>query len=218
MPADVTLFGASYSTYVRTARLALEEKGVPYALEEVGIMAEDEPPASYYARQPFGRIPAFEHKGFRLYETSAITRYIDEAFDGPALMPADPQARARVNQVMSVIDSYAYRAMVWDVCVERLFVPQEGGTSNEDKIAGGLATAETCMTALEDLMGTNDFLAGPELTLADLQAFPDFVYFRMTPEGDAALEGHPQLAGWFNRMAGRESVKATVSPLEGEGG
>jgi glutathione S-transferase len=31
-------------------------------------------------RHPFGKIPAFEHAGFRLYEAGAITRYVDGAF------------------------------------------------------------------------------------------------------------------------------------------
>jgi glutathione S-transferase len=49
------------------------------------------------ARHRFGKIPAFEHAGFRLYETGAITRYVDEAFPGPRLQPDDPRDRARMN-------------------------------------------------------------------------------------------------------------------------
>ena len=88
------LFGATYSVYVRAARLALEEKGVPYRLEEVDIFADGGPPPGYAQRHPFLRIPAFEHGGFRLYEAGAIMRYVDDAFDGPPLMPATPRARA----------------------------------------------------------------------------------------------------------------------------
>ena len=52
------LFGASYSVYVRAARLALEEKGVPYRLEDVDIFADGGPPPDYRLRHPFLRIPA----------------------------------------------------------------------------------------------------------------------------------------------------------------
>ena len=96
MTGDVIVFGAAYSVYVRIVRLALEEKGVPYRLEEIDIFAEGGPPADYLARHPFARIPAFEHEGFCLFEAAAITRYVDEAFDGPALMPQDAKMRARV--------------------------------------------------------------------------------------------------------------------------
>ncbi len=66
-----------------------------------GACAEPE----YLARQPFAKVPAFEHDGFRIYETSAIMRYVDEAFDGPALQPADAKGRAIMEQAISVIDS-----------------------------------------------------------------------------------------------------------------
>src|SRR4051812_44225486 len=108
------LFGARFSVYVRIVRLALAEKQVDYELIELDVFAPHGPPADYLAeRHPFGRMPAFEHDGFRLYETGAITRYVDEGFAGPALQPASPRMRARMSQVISVLDSYAYRPMVW---------------------------------------------------------------------------------------------------------
>src|SRR5215468_9647910 len=123
---DPTLFGAAYSVYVRAARLALAEKGVPYRLVEVDIFAADGPPPDYLERHPFMRIPAFEHDGFRLYESGAITRYVDDAFAGPSLMPPTPRARARANQIISILDNYGYRPMVWDIFVERVRAPAQG--------------------------------------------------------------------------------------------
>ncbi len=206
----VTVFGAAYSVYVRIVRLALEEKGVPYRLEEVDIFAEGGPPADYLQRHPFARIPAFEHDGFRLFESGAIGRYVDEAFDGPPLMPDGARARARVNQITGLLDSYAYRAMVWDVYVERVDVPNEGGVSDEEKIAAGLKTAGICLTALEVIMGEGDYLAGPRVTLADLHAAPMFECLLGAPEGAALLERHPALVRWWDRMAARPSLTATA--------
>ncbi len=71
--AEPIVFGAAYSVYLRAVRLALEEKGVAYRLEEIDIFAEGGPPADYLARHPFARIPAFEHDGFRHYDTNAIS-------------------------------------------------------------------------------------------------------------------------------------------------
>ena len=113
------LYGAAYNVYVRAVRLALAEKGVDYQLIEVDLGAEEGAPANYLHHASFMRIPAFEHAGERLYEASAITRYIDEAFDGPALMPDNPRERARVNQIISIIENYGYGPMVWSIFVER---------------------------------------------------------------------------------------------------
>ena len=212
--SDPILFGAAYSVYVRIARLALVEKGVAHRLVEVDIFAEGGPPADYLARHPFGRIPAFEHDGFRLYESGAITRYVDEAFPGPALQPAAPKARARVNQAISILDSYAYRPLVWDIFVERVRAPQNGRAPDEAKIAAALPRAETCLAALETVMADSPWLAGQALTLADLHAAPIFAYAVLAPEGRDLLARHEALRRWWERMALRPSMAATRSPLE----
>ena len=76
-PALPILHGLTRSVYTRIARLALEEKGVGYALEEVDIFGAADVPEEHRRRHPFGRIPTFMHEGFSLYETVAITRYVD---------------------------------------------------------------------------------------------------------------------------------------------
>ena len=216
--SEVTVYGAAYSTYVRSVRMALEEKGVPYDLVDVDILADGGVPQEYYARQPFGQIPAFEHAGFALYETSAINHYIDEAFDGPALMPGDAKGRARVNQIIGVLDSHAYKACVWDVFVQRVILPSRGGETDEATVAAGLKKAETCMTALEDLLGEGPYLANTRVGLADLHAYPVFRYFCMTDEGAGAFKRHPKLCGWWEAVSARPSVAATLSPLENADG
>jgi glutathione S-transferase len=210
--SELTLYGAAYSVYVRIARLVLEEKGVPYRLVEIDIFAEGGPSADYRARHPFCRIPAFEHDGFRLYETGAITRYVDEAFDGPQLQPASVDERARMNQIISLLDNYAYRAMVWDVYVERVSRAAKGKSSDEARIAAGLAQAEACMAALVDLMGDTQWLAGDALSLADLHAAPMFACFTLASEGDAALARHGPLRRWWQSMSARDSMAKTNPP------
>lgn len=208
------VFGAAYSVYVRAVRLVLEEKQVDYRLEEIDIFAPGGPPAEYLARHPFGRIPAFEHAGFRLYEAGAITRYVDDAFTGPTLQPREPKPRARMNQVISILDSYAYRTLVWDIFVERLRAPQQGRQPNEDRIRSALLVAAKCLTALQGIMGDGLFLCGADVSLADLHAAPMFSYFVLAPEGAALLAEHDGLRRWWDRMSQRASMTATHSPLE----
>lgn len=203
--SDPIVFGARYSTYTRSLLLALAEKGVAYRLEEVDIFLGATP--DYLARQPFGRIPAMEHDGFRLYETGAMLRYVDEAFPGPALQPADVRRRARMNQILGILDSYAYRTLVWDIYVERSEARK--GAVDEAKIAAAAVRAEACLAALVELMGEGSYLLGAELTLADLHAVPILAYFRLTPEGGRLTAAAPAIGRWWDRMAARESVRAT---------
>jgi glutathione S-transferase len=209
------VFGAPYSVYVRIVRLALAEKGVAYRLEEVDIFAEGGPPAGYLERQPFKRIPAFEHDGFRLYETGAIARYIDEAFDGPALMPRAAKDRARANQVIGIVDNYAYPAMVWGIFVECVRAPLQGRTSDKAKAADALAKSATCLDALEAIAAAQGpSLLGSDITLADLYLAPVMRYFTMAGEGARLLAERSRLAAWWAWMQRRPSMAATRSPME----
>jgi glutathione S-transferase len=212
--SEPIVFGARYSVYTRIVRLALEEKGVAYRLEEVDIFAPGGPPAGYLARHPFARIPAFEHDGLRLYESGAISRYVDEAFDGPALLPADTRARARVNQLISIADSYAYRSMVWDIFVERVRAPVQGRQTDEARIAAALPRARTCLGAFEEALAAGPWLGGSALSLADLHVYPMIALLRLAGEGAALLAAHPGVEWWRAAMAERPSVQATRSPLE----
>ncbi|WP_018964172.1 glutathione S-transferase family protein [Ancylobacter sp. FA202] len=200
------VFGTPDSVYVRIVRLTLAEKGVDHDLVPVDPFAPEGLPPSYGERHPFGRIPAFEHDGFRLYETGAITRYVDEAFAGAPLLPAEVRARARANQIISIADSYAYRALVWGVYVERVEKPAQGVPSDEARLVGALAEARQCLAAIAALMAGAPYLAGNELSLADLYLAPMVDYVRQAPEGAELLAAHPGLAAWWARMAARPSL------------
>lgn len=213
--SDPVLYGAAYSVYVRIARLALMEKGVSYRLAEVDIFAEGGPPAGYAERHPFGRIPAFEHDGFRLYETGAIARYIDETFAGAALMPANAKGRARANQIISIVDNYAYPAMVWGVFIEAVRAPLQGRAGDTTKIADGLVNSATCLDAIEAIAEPGgSALLGNGITLADLYLAPVMRYFTMAPDGAALLARRARLARWWGGMQHRPSMAATRSPME----
>ncbi len=202
------------SVYARIARLALTEKQVPHALCEVEIFGPDGVPPVHLARRPFGRIPALEHDGFVLYETGAITRYVDEAFDGPALQPREPTLRARVNQVIGLLDAYAYRPLVWGVFVQRVRMPLQGQVTDEDEVRRSLAAADPVLGELDRWADGGEYLCGATLTLADLHAYPMLRYFSLAAEGDAALQRHPRLLAWMARMQSRPSVVATRTAYE----
>jgi glutathione S-transferase len=211
---DPIVYGADYSVYTRIACLTLAEKRIPYTLEPIDVFAENGLSEDYLKRQPFGKIPSFEHDGFELYETSAITRYIDEMFDGPDLMPEDLKSWSRANQIISILDNYAYRSMVWDVFVERVRVPQKGGTSDEKKIAAGLKLAEKCLGEIESLMEDGSYFMGNFPGLADLYAAPIIALFRQCEEGNELLLKSVRWIEWWNRINDRPSMISTRSPLE----
>ena len=206
----IELFGADYSVYLRSARLALEEKGLSYTLVPIDVFAPTGLPRDYLDLHPFGKIPALRHDGFELYETTAILRYIDEAFDGPELQPEDPAGRARMVQMLSILDTYAYRTLVWEIYVERVVKTRDGSSADEVRIASAVGPARTVVAALESLIATEPFLLGTELTLADCHAAPMFNLFQQAEEGALLLKQAPKLAKWLEGIKTRPSFEKTA--------
>ena len=209
---SLVLHGYRYSVYVRIARLALAEKGVAYDRVEVNPFSPDVP-AAYLALHPFGRVPTLVHDGFALYETGAISRYIDRAFPGPKLQPEEAHALARMDQIIGVVDSYGYWPLVRQVFSHRVFRPAIGQPTDDAEVARGLVGAAKVLTALEALASPTAFLVGPALSLADLHLGAMTAYFTAAPEGTALLDRYPRLAGWWRRLQTRPSLPATAPGL-----
>ncbi|WP_246663294.1 glutathione S-transferase family protein [Rhizobium sp. WL3] len=203
------LYGADYSVYVRIARLALLEKGVAYNLLPIDIFAESGIPDSHLARHPFGKIPALEHGDFHLYETGAITRYVDEAFDGPALQPADAKSRARMNQIISIADGYIYPHLVWGLYVECIEKPKRGEAPDEDRVESARGVAPISLTVLADLLSEHRWMCGDRLTLADLYLAPMIDYAVEVPEFREMFAEHRNLGDWWQRVTALDSFRDT---------
>ena len=166
------LHGPAFSTYVRTARLALEEKGVAYELRDLDMSLGAHTEPDYAKLNPFNRVPTLDHDGFVVYETRAITAYIDEAFEGPPLQAETATARARMNQILGIVDSYLYRAAVTHIVVPRFSARVRGAEVDEDAVAAAVPEAKAGFAALDVLVGDGEFLAGDALSLADLHLIP----------------------------------------------
>jgi glutathione S-transferase len=205
---SLILHGYHLSVYLRIARLALVEKGLAYERVEVNPFASDVP-ASYLELHPFGRVPVLVHDGFTLYETAAITRYVDRAFAGPPLQPVEPRALARMDQIVGVVDAYAYWPLVRQVFAHRVIRARGGQPTDEAEIAQGLVGASRALGALEKLADGEPFLVGPAVSLADLHLGAMTAYFVQAPEGAAMLALYPRLAAWWRSIAARPSFAAT---------
>lgn len=208
----VVLYGYRYSVYLRIVRMMLLEKRIPWTHVEVDPFAETIP-AEYLALHPFGRVPTLTHGDFVLYETAAITRYVDEVFPGPKLQPEAPRERARMNQITAVVDSYGYWPMVRQVFSPRVFNAALGKAPDEALIAEGMARSRTVLDALEQLAAGGPFLVGSALTLADIHLAAMMAYFTAAEDGRAALEDCPKLSAWWAPIRRRDSLAATEPGL-----
>ena len=204
------VYGPALSTYVWSVRLALAEKGVAHELVEVPFGAHREEP--HLSRHPFAKVPAFEHDGFALYETQAILRYIDEGFPVAPLQPTDLHQFSRMNQIIGIVDAYAWDAIAAGVLVNRVLKPRMGLPVDEAAIAAAVPRARLCVSEISRLMGDQPYLTGDRVTLADLMVIPLFYFFGRMPEREAPLAEHANIRPWMRRMEERQSFQVTKPP------
>lgn len=207
--SEVVVYGMPISTYVRTVRMALEEKEVPYSLEPL----EPHTP-EIEALHPAGKVPAFRHGKLTLFETSAICAYVGQAFDGPPLEPEDAKERAVMNQWISFYNDVVYPAAVGDVIIQRLVVPKKGGAPDEDRIGAAVPVVRQHLEAFDKALGGQAWLAGRSFSIADMMVAPPIYYMHLIPEEDALLSGLDELARWYAAIGKRLSFWATQPELD----
>jgi glutathione S-transferase len=206
--SGMIVHGVPGSPYVRAALLTLEEKRAPYELAAMQLGTLKQEP--HLSRHPFGRIPAFEHDGWMLYETQAIMRYVDAVVPGPSLQPEEPRAAARMNQLMGITDWYVMRQVSMPITRNRVVAPRVNRPVDEEEVMQAIPNARICITEIARLLDGHSWMAGEAISLADLLLAPHLSMFAQAPEGAQILQEHDNLKRWLARIEARPSMKATT--------
>ena len=98
------LYTAKLSPFAAKVRIALDEKGL--SCEEIALPAGRaglaEKPAELLAINPRGEVPVLIDGDVRLYDSTVILEYLEDAYPEPALYPREPAERARAPGPSSV--------------------------------------------------------------------------------------------------------------------
>lgn len=211
--STVTVYGFQRSTYVNIVRLVLTAKGVPFSFHDTeSEMYSPE----HLQRHPFNRVPVLRHGDFWLYETSAIVQYVDEAFDGPSLQPADVRGRAKMHQWISNLNSYFYPYFIFRLTHETLVFPELGIPTDAAVVDEALPKIERALCVLEtELSDGRPFIVNATPTLADYFMLPTFTSVGFAPAGAGLVAKHSRITQWLQRMGALPAVtkfRASLPP------
>lgn len=184
-------------------RWALEEAGIPYQTRLLAMGEQDKP--EYRALQPFGQVPIFEEDGFVLFETGAIVLHIAERSE--ALLPKDPQARARATQwVIAALNSI--EPFVLQVALIDLFYKDEEWA----KLRRPSATefAQKRLKGLANALGDKAYLDGDSFTAGDLMMT---TVLRILPDETAK---HANLKAYVERCTARPAFQRALAAQLGD--
>lgn len=196
----IRLHGFAVSNYYNKVKLALLEKGV--AFEEVLNWAKKD--ESTLAMSPLGKVPFCEIDGVTLAESQPIVEYLEDAHPQPALLPADPVARAKVRELIAVLELYL------ELVARRLY-PQAffGKTVSAELIEQTGQELRRNVAAFARLAKFDAFIAGDTFTMADCCAI---VHLPLVSMATKAIYGEDYLAAlpvrdYLAKMKQRESVQ-----------
>ncbi len=205
--AEIKIYGAGGASYPWSARLCCEEKAVAHEFVQSDFRSE----AFARDHHPYNKMPAMTHGDVALFETTAIARYIDAAFDGPALEPDGAADRGHCEQVMSAYKDYMYKDLVPAYLLKYLFA--EDGKPDRAAIDAALPAVEKHIAVLDAAHRGEPWFVGGALTMADLLVGPALTYLdTRTPEGHELIRARPGLAAFVDTFVARPSVQATLPP------
>lgn len=203
MPLQI--IGFDRSNFVRTVRMVAHEKGVEYEL-----VPETPHSPAVKAINPFGLIPVMRHDGLEIAESQAIARYLDRIGSGPALIPSDPVAAARVDAWVASIATNVDKVLMRQYVVPYVFHKDDDGNVIRTDIDKAIKRFPRVFGTLDEAVA-GGYVAGDAFTMADCFVMPMLFAAQLFPEGKTALAEHAKLSAYFERMAARDSFTATAS-------
>ncbi|KAF7343258.1 Glutathione S-transferase [Mycena venus] len=204
--AILKLYGYPKSTGTRRAATVLYESKVPFEFIVVDFFKGEHKTPEYLEKQPFGQIPYIDDDGFILYESRAICRYIAAKFPTSNLIPTDPKRHALFEQAAS--SEYAnFESSAGGVIAEVWGKPLMGLEADQAVIDAKLAVLDTKLDAYDKILSKQKYLAGDEITLADLFHLPHAPIIETRAKSDI-MTRKPHVARWYKELISRPSWRA----------
>lgn len=209
----ITFYYGSGSPFAWRVWLALELKGVDYTQKMISFSDREHKTPAYLALNPRGKVPVIVDDGFALYESSAIVEYLDERFpQGMRLFPGDARQRATVRRLVQEGDQYLGASMT-GLLGQVLFRPSEQW--DDARIARAREQFAAEIAAWEP-MATGPWLAGADLSAADLTVYPHLALaLRLDlrkPDLDIAGLLGPRVRAWMARFEALPCLDRTIPP------
>ena len=199
------LYNMFLSNFASKCRLAIYEKGVP--VDIVPIPGGDLKSPEYLTLYPLGKTPLLDANGLLIGESEVINEYLEDKFPQPALLPKDPEGRARSRILSRFHDLYL------EPPLRAMFGQVNPATRDQKLVDEKLAETHTRIEQLETMISTGPYATGSAFTLADCALVPTMFYATLLAPmlgSPPALDGRPKLATWWAKAQERASVQQVL--------
>ncbi len=221
------------SPYNEKVQRMLNVKGIPFE-EKYWLLADRKKVTGF---NPTGKLPALEHDGKVIGDSTDVVHYIEKTFPEPPLLPSEPRLRGQVHVLEDWADESLYfyemhlrfttpgncernipRMVEHESAFLRWLLPRviPGGIRKITASQGiGRKSIEQLMIdverhiqAVDGLLDGSDWLVGDQLTLADLAVYAMFQALRDADMALALLQKHAAVTDWMERIEQTTSQRA----------
>ena len=162
----IKLYGLGLSHNVNKVRYCLNYLGLKYDWVQTNPITGENKAPEYLNVSPTGKVPAMEIDGLKLFESSAINRYLASS-NNSAIYPQDAKKRAVIDSWTDYVSIHVAQSF-GRVLFNRVFAPMTGQTVDQESIRVGLEFLDKYFPVLEKQLSQNSYLAGKEFSLADI--------------------------------------------------
>ncbi|KAJ3921230.1 glutathione transferase [Lentinula edodes] len=199
------LYGSPHSASTQQVQIILHEKNIPYELINLDIMSD--PEIQDLIRQPSS---APEDDGFTLCESRAICRYLATKYadQGTKLIPDAYNMKLGALFEQAVFtEVFAFEPYASKAVYEKVTKRSKGLAPDEAIFAGSVAALSSNLEGYENILSRQNYLAGDDLTLADLYHIPYGT--KLTDAGsDIMTRKGPNITRWWTEISSRPSWAA----------
>ena len=204
------IIGSFVSPYVRKVLACMHLKGLAYEIDPITpFFGNDE----FRRLSPLSRIPVLIDGDFCTSDSSVICAYLDEAYPGPPLFPADPKHRARARWLEEYADTRLGDLFIWGLFYQRVVRPLVWGEpTDEQRVAKTLEEdAPVALDYLEGVLPETGWIFGdfglPDIAIASF--FRNAAYADFEPDADR----WPRVASFVRRALAHDAFASTL-PFE----
>ncbi|HVM22071.1 MAG TPA: glutathione S-transferase family protein [Sphingomicrobium sp.] len=149
MARPLTIIGSFVSPYVRKVLACINLKGLAYEVDPITPFYGNH---EFERLSPLRRIPVLIDGDFHVSDSSAICAYLDEAYGGHPLFPADPKRRARARWLEEYADTRLGDVLIWGLFYQKIVCPLVWGEPGDQ--------ARIDKSLNEDIPAALDYLEG----------------------------------------------------------
>jgi glutathione S-transferase len=155
----IRIIGSFVSPYVRKVLACMNLKGLAYEVDPITPFCGNE---EFERLSPLRRIPVLVDGDFHVSDSSVICGYLDEAYSGHPLFPAEPKDRARARWFEEFADTRLGDVFIWGLFYQKIVHPIVWGEPGDQERIGKSVNEDipAALDYLERTLPPEGFLFG----------------------------------------------------------